>query len=64
MTLKSYLPSKLSVGYKCNVVELHRDKKISSNFDIQINRIINKCAATELPNRFVDSTIDNLNDGY
>ena len=36
--------SKISVRYKCNVIigELHRAKKVASNFDMGIKRIVNK----------------------
>ena len=54
--------SKIPVRYKRNAVisELHRVKKIASNFDIEIKRIVNKYTAAGFPTRFVRSIIDNL----
>ena len=43
--------------------ELHRAKKIDSNFDIEIKRIINKYTAAGFRNRFVSSIIDNFDSG-
>ena len=47
--------SKIPMRYKRNAIigELHRTKKIASNFDIEIKRIITKYAAARFPNRFV-----------
>ena len=41
--------------YKRNAIigELHRTKKIASNFEIEIKRIITKYAAARFPSRFV-----------
>ena len=57
--------SRITVRYKCNSIigEFHRAKKIGSNFDIEIKRIVNKYMAVEFPSRFVRSIIDNFNSG-
>ena len=51
--------------YKRNAIigELHRAKKIVSNFDIEIKRIVNKYTAAGFPSRFVLSIIDNFESG-
>ena len=43
--------------------ELHRAKKIVSNFDIEIKRIVNKYTAVGFPSRFARSIIDNFDSG-
>ena len=60
-----YWTSRITVRYKCNSIigEFHRAKKIGSNFDIEIKRIVNKYMAAEFPSRFVRSIIDNFNSG-
>ena len=57
--------SKIAVRYKRNPIigELHRAKKIASNFDIEIKRIVKKYTAVEFPSRFVLSIIDNVDSG-
>ena len=57
--------SKIPVRYKCNAIinELHKAKKTSANFDIEIKRIINKYTAAGFPSRFVHSVIDKVNSG-
>ena len=54
--------SKIPVRYKRNAIigELHRAKKIASNFDIEIKRIVKKYTAAGFPSRFVLSIIDNF----
>ena len=51
--------------YKRNAIigELHRAKKIASNFDIEIKRIVTKYTAAGFPSRFVRSIIDNSDSG-
>ena len=51
--------------YKCNAIvgELHRAKKIASNFDIEIKRIVNKYTVAGFPTRFVRSIADNSDSG-
>ena len=57
--------SKISVRYKSNAIigELHRAKKIASNFDIDIKPIVNKYTAAGFPSRFIRSIIDNFDSG-
>ena len=57
--------SKIPVRYKRNAIigELHRAKKIASNFDIEIKRIVTKYTAAGFPSRFVRSIIDNFDSG-
>ena len=57
--------SQIPVAYKHNAIigELHRAKKIASNFDIEMKRIVNKYTAARLPSRFVCSIIDNFDSG-
>ena len=57
--------SKIPVRYKRSAIigELHRAKKIASNFDIQIKRIVKKYIAAGFPSRFVLSIIDNFDSG-
>ena len=54
--------SKIPVRYKHNAVisELHRAKKIASNFDIDIKCVVNKYTVARFPNRLVRSAIDNF----
>ena len=56
---------KIPVRYKRNAIkgELHRAKKIASNFDIEVKRIVNKYTAAGFPSRFVLSIMDNFNSG-
>ena len=51
--------------YKCNAItgELHRAKKIASNFDIEIKHFVTKYAAARFPSRFVHFIIDNIDSG-
>ena len=51
--------------YKRNAIigELHRAKKIASNFDIEIKRIVKKYTAAGFASRFALSVIDNLDSG-
>ena len=51
--------------YKRNPIigELHRAKKIASNFDIEIKRIVKKYTSVGFPSRFVLSIIDNFDSG-
>ena len=53
---------KIPVKYKRNIIigELHRAKKIASNFDIEIKPIVNKYTGFGFPSRFVSSIIDNF----
>ena len=46
---------------KRNVIigELHRAKKVASNFDMEIKRIVNKYTTAAFPSRFVHSIIYN-----
>ena len=57
--------SKIPVIYKRNGIigELHRAKKIVSNFDIQIKSIINKYTGTGFFSRFARSIIDHFDSG-
>ena len=57
--------SKIPVRYKRNAIvgELHRAKKIASNFDMEIKRVVNKYTAAGFPSRFVYSIIDNFVSG-
>ena len=57
--------SKIPVRYKRNAIigELHRAKKIASNFDIEIKRIVNKYTTAGFPGRFVRSIVDNSDSG-
>ena len=57
--------SKIPVRYKRNAIigELHRAKKIASNFDIEIKRIVKKYTAAGFPSRFVLSIKDNFDSG-
>ena len=57
--------SKIPVRYKHNAIigELHRAKKIASNFDIEIKHIVVKYTAAGFPSRFVLSIIDNFDSG-
>ena len=57
--------SKIPVRYKLNAIigELHRAKKIASNFDIEIKRIVNKHTAAGFPSRFVRSITGNFDSG-
>ena len=57
--------SKIPVRYKRNAIigELHRAKKIASNFDIEIKRIVNKYTVAGFPTRFVSSVVDNFDSG-
>ena len=43
--------------------ELHRAKKIASNFGIEMKRIVNNYTATGLSSRFVRWIIDNFDRG-
>ena len=43
--------------------ELHRAKKIASNFGIEMKRIVNNYTATGFPSRFVRWIIDNFDRG-
>ena len=43
--------------------ELHRAKKIASNFDIEIKRTVKKYTAAGFPSRFVLSIIDHFDSG-
>ena len=54
--------SKLPVRYKRNAItgELHRAKKIASNFYMKIKRIVNKYTADGFCNRFVHSIKDHF----
>ena len=51
--------------YKCDaiIVELHRAKKIASNFDIKIKDVVNKYIAAGFPTKFVCSIINNSRNG-
>ena len=42
---------------------MHRAKKIASNFDIEIKRIVKKYTAAGFPSRFVLSIMDNFDSG-
>ena len=42
---------------------MHRAKKIASNFDMEIKRVVNKYTVAEFPSRFVHSIIDNFDSG-
>ena len=57
--------SKIQVRYKHNVIigELHRAKKIASNFDIEIKSIVNKYTAARFPGRFARTIIYNFDSG-
>ena len=57
--------SKIPVRCKRNTIigKLHRAKKIVSNFDMEIKRIVKKYTAAGFPNRFVHSIIDNFDSG-
>ena len=57
--------SNIPVRYKRKAIigELHRAKKIASNFDIEIKRIVNKYTAAGFPTRFVLSITDNFDSG-
>ena len=57
--------SKIPVRYKRNAIinELHKAKKIPSNSDIEIKRIISKYTAAGFPSRFVHSIINKVNSG-
>ena len=57
--------SKIPVRHKRNTIigKLHRAKKIVSNFDMEIKRIVKKYTAAGFPNRFVHSIIDNFDSG-
>ena len=48
--------------YKCNAIigELHRAKKVASNFDMEIKRIVNKYTEARFLIRFAHSVIDNF----
>ena len=54
--------SKTQVRYKCNAIigELHRAKKVASNFDMEIKRIVNKYTEARFLIRFFHSVIDNF----
>ena len=43
--------------------ELHRAKKIASNFDIEIKSIVNKYTAARFPGRFAHTIIYNFDSG-
>ena len=57
--------SKIPVIHKRNGIigELHKAKKIVSNFDIQIKSIINKYTGTGFFSRFARSTINHFDSG-
>ena len=57
--------SKIPVRHKRNTIigKLHRVKKIVSNFDMEIKRIVKKYTAARFPNKFVHSIIDNFDSG-
>ena len=57
--------SKIPVRYKRNAIisELQRAKKIASNSDIEIKRIVNKYTAVGFPNTFVRSIINSFDSG-
>ena len=63
--LPVYWTSKIPVRYKRNAItgELHRGKKIASNFDIEIKKVVTKYTAAGFPSRFVRSIIDNFDSG-
>ena len=63
--LLGHWTSKIPVRYKNNAIigEFHRAKKIASNFDIEIKRIVKKYTAAGFPSRFVLSIIDNFDSG-
>ena len=63
--LLGHWTSKIPVRYKNNAIigEFHRAKKIASNFDIEIKRIVKKYTADGFPSRFVLSIIDNFDSG-
>ena len=56
---------KIPVRYKCNAVigELSSLKKIASNYDIEIKRIVTKYTAVGFPIRFFRSIRDNFYSG-
>ena len=57
--------SKSPVRDKRNVIigELHRAKKVASNFDMEIKRIVNKYTTAAFPSRFVHSITYNSDSG-
>ena len=57
--------SKIPVRYKHYAIlsELHRAKKIASNFDMKIKRIVSKYTEARFPSRFVHFIIDNFDSG-
>ena len=57
--------SKIPVRCKRNAIisELQRAKKITSNSDIEIKRIVNKYTAVGFPNTFVRSIINSFDSG-
>ena len=63
--LSVHWTSKIPVRYKRNAIidELHRAKKIFSNFDIEMKFIVTKYTAAGFPSRFVRSIIDNSESG-
>ena len=63
--LPVYWTSKISVRYRRNAIigELHKAKKIASNFGMKIKRIVNKYTAARFPSRFHHSIIDNFDSG-
>ena len=63
--LSVHWTSKISVKCKRNAIigELHRAKKIASNFDIEMKGIVNNYTATRFPSRFVRWVIDNFDSG-
>ena len=60
--LSVHWTSKIPVRYKHSAIigELHRAKKIASNFDMEIKRIVSKYTAAGFPSRFFHSIIDNF----
>ena len=61
--LPPHWSSKIPKRYKRNIIngELHRAKKISSNFDKEIIRIRDKYIKAGYPLRFINSVISSFN---
>ena len=57
--------SKIPVRYKRNAIisELHRAKKIATNFDMEIKRVVNKYTVAGFPSRSVHTITNNFNSG-
>ena len=57
--------SNIRVRYKRNAIigELHRTKKIASNFDMEIKGIVYKYTAAGFPTRFARSIINDFDSG-